>query len=259
MNQECFSSPSSTKRRKNRFLLRYYFRQGAGITLAFFMKETCVFCESDSLDPLTVRLRTYYACRSCGGIFLDRGQLLDPAAEKARYEKHENSLRNEGYRTYLENFMRTVLDFSAGTPAVSGYSVFDYGSGPEPALVELFRENGYEARGFDPYFAPDTPVFPGGASVVTALEVVEHFADPPGDFDRMAACARPGGLVAVRTQLLPAVPDIRAFFAAWWYREDPTHISFYAEKTLRLVAERAGLLPVGAAGQGVHFFKKPPR
>lgn len=221
------------------------------------MKETCFFCDSDCIDPLAVRNRTYYACRSCGGIFLDRRQRLEPAAEKARYEKHENSLKNGGYRAYLEDFMHTVLDFSRGVLSGSGFTVFDYGSGPEPAFVELLRENGYEARGFDPYFAPDTTVFPGGAALVTALEVVEHFADPAGDFVRMAACVKPGGLLAVRTQLLPAVPDIMACFAGWWYREDPTHISFYGEKTLHLVAERAGLLPAGVAGKGVHFFKRP--
>lgn len=222
------------------------------------MEMTCVFCESDSIEPLAIRNRTYYACRSCGGIFLDRRQLLAPAAEKARYEKHDNSLENKGYRTYLEEFMRTVLDFSVDAAADPGFTVFDYGSGPEPAFVQLLRENGREARGFDPYFAPDTPSYPGGASLVTALEVVEHFADPPGDFARMAACVRPGGLLAVRTQLLPDLPDLDAFFAAWWYREDPTHISFYAEKTLLLVACHAGLLPVGTAGKGVHFFRKPP-
>jgi pseudouridine kinase len=223
------------------------------------MKETCVFCESDSIDTLEVRNRTYYACRSCGGIFLDRTQMLEPAAEKARYEKHENGLENKGYRAYLEDFMRTVLEFSVGTPTGSGFTVFDYGSGPEPAFVELLRENGYDARGFDPYFAPDTPVFPGGAALVTALEVVEHFADPPGDFTLMAACVRPDGLLAVRTQLLPAVPDIGAFFGGWWYREDPTHVSFYSEKALQLVAERAGLVPAGVAGKGVLFFRKPLR
>jgi hypothetical protein len=222
------------------------------------MGSTCVFCLSSETVERSIRDRSFHACQACGGIYLDRRHLLDPASEKARYGKHNNNLSNTGYREYLERFIVSVFSFSALLSGDEGSigTIFDYGSGPTPALVTLLREKGYEARGWDPYFASDTPRFNHGADLVTSLEVVEHFADPVRDFSLMADCVRGGGFLAVGTQLVLDSPDSIDFFAHWWYREDPTHISFYSKKALVLVAERAGLEYLGSDGKSVYLFRK---
>lgn len=221
------------------------------------MANLCVFCGADSSDRIEAGTYIYWACPVCGGIALDRAQCLPPDAERDRYTLHENTLANAGYRRYLEDFLEAVLSFPdikrAG--ACPSWKLFDYGSGPEPALVSLMRARGFDARGWDPYFAPETERFSDGADLVTCLEVAEHFKDPVRDFALLAKCARSGGFIAVGTHLLDVLESPEAF-ASWWYRQDRTHVSFYARKTLSLVAERAGLIVIGQAAPNVTILRK---
>jgi pseudouridine kinase len=253
------------------------------------MTNLCVFCGActGTDDRIEVGSFIYWDCPVCGGIALERAQCLPQDAERDRYTLHENTLENMGYRRYLESFLDAVLAFPAIVRAGVDVSwkLFDYGSGPEPALVSLMRARGFEARGWDPYFAPETERFSGGADLVTCLEVAEHFKEPIRDFALLAECARPGGFIAVGTHLLDGLNspqrDTRdtgkgqvhvkgntegrvegcdrtspEAFASWWYRQDRTHVSFYARKTLSLVATHAGLAVVGEAAPNVVILRK---
>lgn len=257
------------------------------------MINLCVFCGANTGagDRIEVGSFGYWACPVCGGIALDRAQCLSTDAERDRYTLHENTLENAGYRRYLEAFLDAVLAYpSIARAGVDvSWKLFDYGSGPEPALVTLMRARGFESRGWDPYFAPETERFPGGADLVTCLEVAEHFKEPIRDFALLAECARSGGFIAVGTHLLDGLAALQRdtrdtgqgearaecltennaedciddrtrtspeAFASWWYRQDRTHVSFYARKTLSLVAERAGLIVIGQAAPNVTILRK---
>lgn len=239
------------------------------------MKNTCVFCLNTGLEPKTVVRKggaelKYWLCDACHGVFLDPASRLSAAEEKKRYTLHENTLADPGYRAHLVQFMNEVLSFpeirDSGSRIARVHSVFDYGSGPEPCLARLFAEAGFEVRFRDPFFCPDTPAFDGGADLVTCLEVSEHFAEPRRDFALMASCVRDGGFLAVGTHLLAAAgvgadsgtdpAAVWDFFLPWWYRQDPTHVSFYTEKALRLAAESAGFEWLGPAGKTVRMFRK---
>lgn len=238
------------------------------------MEKKCVFCGNPEIRGFMAGDRTYFRCGFCDGIFLDPQYRLEPENEKNRYKLHNNSLENAGYRLYLEKFLDSICSF----PAIHGagfndrWKIFDYGSGPEPSFIRLLRERGFDARGRDPFFAPETPCFEGGADLVTCLEVAEHFAAPVSDFVLMAECVRSGGFLAVGTHLLSSLSvagsvqvqgsgessadKVSAEFASWWYRQDPTHISFYSEKALRIAAGKAGLEWLGQAAPHVYIFKK---
>lgn len=259
------------------------------------MKNKCVFCESDRIGSRNAGFRSggerqYWLCTACGGIFLDAGYRLQPEEEKKRYELHENTLSDPGYRAHLGRFMAAVLSFPeirvAGNTVSPVRTVFDYGSGPEPCLARLFETAGYAVRYRDPFFCPDTPAFEGGADLVTCLEVAEHFAEPRRDFELMAECLREGGLLALGTHLLAvsegpgstsavSAADIAGdadavtagdhaagsapvwrFFESWWYRQDATHISFYTAAALRSTAESAGLEWLGQADANIWMFRK---
>lgn len=228
--------------------------------------KKCAFCGSISCRSGIAGDRQYHACASCGGIFLDRSLLLAPENERQRYLLHENTLENNSYREYLGHFIDAIMNFPAISKVNSkNWKIFDYGSGPEPSLVKLLREKGFDARGWDPYFASDTEAFPEGADLVTCLEVVEHFANPREDFALAAAYLRFGGFFAIGTHLLDDgflndTPDcgsaLSERFISWWYRQDPTHISFYSRKALCLVAKEAGLSWIGTAAPHVYLFRK---
>ena len=67
-------------------------------------------------------------CPVCDLRFVDRDFLPGPAAERARYLLHRNTLADPGYRAFLEPALRAVRD-RVPPPA----RLLDYGSGPEPA------------------------------------------------------------------------------------------------------------------------------
>lgn len=218
--------------------------------------EFCPACGAQLEDSLIIGNNTYLRCDRCGSAFLDPHYMIDKDAERARYLCHHNGLDNSGYRVYLETYIAETFAL-IGEDCRSIRKVFDYGSGPTPSLVTLLREKGYDARGWDPYFDPEGQAFSGGADLVTCLEVVEHFRDVGEGFQRLAATVRTGGWCAIGTH---TVQRDRQFFTDtfphWWYRRDPTHVSFYTREGLESVARRFGLTSAGSAGSRLFLFRR---
>lgn len=220
--------------------------------------DLCVFCLGHDLENFVIGGKGYRHCGDCGGLFLVRDFLPSADDERKRYELHHNSASDSGFRTYLETFIDPVLvnvSHYAGDEPVR--TVFDYGSGPEPVLVEILRDRGFDVRGWDPFFAPETLPFEGGADLVICHEVAEHFFEPRRDFTLMAKAVKPGGYLAVGTMLLPSGgAEVRDFFKTWWYRQDSTHISFYTELALKTVGASTGLDWLGTAGKNTFLFRR---
>jgi cyclopropane fatty-acyl-phospholipid synthase-like methyltransferase len=113
--------------------------------------------------------------------------------------------------------------------------VLDYGSGPAPVLVELLRQAGYDAAGYDPIFAAGTDIT-GPFDAVVAVETFEHFAEPRRELERIAGLLRPGGLLIIITLLHNGPAAMRD----WWYARDATHVAFYSTATLAWIAGAFG-------------------
>lgn len=223
-------------------------------------------------SPVAVRSeeRCFMHCtglNGCGGFFLRPEYFLPPEAQKERYLLHNNNLSDEGYRSFLKKFADTALLHIRELLGRPPRTIFDYGCG-NGALIELltsytcgtcgglFAEN-TEIRGWDPFFAPDVPLFEEGADAVLCLEVAEHFENPHEGFAGLARACRAGGYAAVQTLFAPEINSeagtdtgtgaetAEAAFRSWWYKEDTTHVSFYTEKALKACAERAGFVYCG--------------
>ena len=187
---------------------------------------------------------------------------LTPDDQKKRYLKHNNTIQNKGYVDFLKSFIEPVLKYAGNYYKTGIRKILDYGSGPEPVLVELleaYRKEGMlpkdcEVRGWDPFFASETQFFEGGADLVTCLEVAEHFESPDEDFSKLSSCVKSGGILAVGTMLAP--PGGEDAFKNWWYRSDATHVSFYTEKALSAVARRHGLSFSERLSDRIFVFKK---
>ena len=157
------------------------------------MSFKCIFCGGDRGISFSVREKEYYRCSECEGVFMAPKSRLSPEKQKERYLKHNNTLENSGYVDFLRSFIEPVLGFikqqRCDDTERANMRILDYGSGPEPVLVELweaYRKEGvlysdygirnFEIRGWDPFFAPETQFFEGGADLVVEILLLKGAA-----------------------------------------------------------------------------------
>lgn len=171
--------------------------------------------------------RDYHRCPRCALVFVPARFHLDAAAERAEYDLHRNDPLDEGYRRFLG---RLVTPLRARLPA--GAAGLDFGCGPGPLLQQLLQESGLACATWDPFYQPDGTALQSTYAFVTCTEVVEHFAHPHREFDRLHALLQPGGMLAIMTRR----PGSAEAFANWHYSRDPTHIAFYALDTFAWIA-----------------------
>lgn len=139
-----------------------------------------------------------------------------------------------GYVGMFEAFLKAGVDPFAGEAA----RALDFGCGPEPVLARLLERRGYAVDRTDLFFHPDEAYLNRRYDLITLTEVLEHLTDPLGTLRVLAQRLAPGGVLALMTLFHPDDP---AKFADWWYRRDPTHVSFYTVETLGQVSGALGL------------------
>lgn len=189
---------------------------------------TCKICKEESYLLYDKQFDIdYYRCRSCGFIYEDPSSHLKAKQEKEEYDRHNNSIEDEGYVNMFKKFI------DAFQPFVTGKRLLEYGSGPEPVLSEVLRREGYNVTSYDPYYLPDETYLDKRYDVITSTEVFEHFVEPLDEFEKLSALLDKDGILAIMTQF----PKDDAHFLDWWYRRDPTHISFYTIKSFEYLAK----------------------
>ena len=207
----------------------------------------CRLCFHQTRDLVTVDGRGYFACDHCGLRMMGAADLPDAVDEKNHYDQHENKLDDKGYQAFLgrlaDPLKKRLLPAS---------SLLDFGAGPGPALAAMMRDDGHDVAIYDPFYAPDASLLSAEYDAVMATEVVEHFHHPHEGFKTMLACVRPGGWLAIMTNL----QDDDAAFAQWYYRRDPTHVAFYREETFQFIGRHFGL-ELNRVSRNVTFFQKP--
>ncbi|MFH7326789.1 class I SAM-dependent methyltransferase [Desulfurivibrio sp. C05AmB] len=192
----------------------------------------CPVCRAGGPQPfLSVGDRDYRRCPTCAATLLEPGQRPGPALEYRHYLQHENDPADPAYRRFLARLAEPLLLRLA--PGARG---LDYGCGPGPALAAMLAEAGHPTALYDPFFCPDPAPLEQTYDFITCTEAIEHFHRPAAEFDRLGQLLRPGGWLAVMTCF--QTDDAR--FAVWHYRQDPTHVVFYREATLRLLAAQRG-------------------
>lgn len=193
----------------------------------------CPLCAGTELHPYHQdKKRDYRQCLTCDLVFVDKSQQLSHAEEKAVYEQHENNPEDAGYRRFLSRMSQPVLERIA--PASSG---LDFGCGPGPTLSLMFEEAGHRMAVYDAYFADDPTVLTGCYDFITSTEVFEHLSHPKAVLEQLLAILKPGGWLGLMTK---RVID-RDAFSRWHYKNDPTHITFFSDKSFCWIAEHYGL------------------
>lgn len=205
----------------------------------------CVLCENpDSARFKVVKKpeHSYYHCDSCDLIFMTPDERLPSVEEKVRYDMHENH-DQAGYRAFLAPLMKEVEDYAArtGKPARELH-MLDYGCGPTAFLGACFVAKDFQVTNYDLYYQPDQDALKKSYNIVTCTEVWEHFHNPKIDIEQQLRMLKHGGLLAIMTSAHKG----EAHFHDWHYRRDPTHVSFFSEKTIQWVAQKYNLKTVKA-------------
>jgi hypothetical protein len=152
---------------------------------------------------------------------------LSSAAEKARYDTHQNSPGDQRYRQFLSRLFNPINERL--TPGSHG---LDFGSGPGPTLSVMFEEIGHSMAIYDYFYAREPSVLERQYDFITATEVLEHLHNPREELDRLWSLLKTGGWLGIMTQILQ---DQKAF-ARWYYKNDPTHICFFSRPTFEWLA-----------------------
>lgn len=206
----------------------------------------CPLCSSSAKNYHKDRNRAYFQCLNCRLVFVQPGAFLSIQEEKSRYELHQNSPDDIGYRKFLSRMCVPIIDrLTAGSRGL------DFGCGPGPTLSIMFKELGYPMAIYDPLYAADESVLDIEYDFVTATEVVEHLQSPKQSLNRMWRCVKPGGYLGIMSKL---VIDQEAF-SNWHYKNDDTHICFYLKETFEWLARLWKTEPV-FVGKDVMLFRK---
>lgn len=209
--------------------------------------NTCKICDSKEIKKIELE-ETYYHCRQCDLIYIDEEAIVAPKEEKARYEEHDNTRENEGYVNMFERFIEKVIEPYENEIE----TVLEFGCGPGPVLADLLAERGFSVDKYDPYFYPKKVFKNKKYDLITATEVFEHLEKPLVEIKNLAGHLRKGGYLAVMTSFHPGADE----FKDWWYKWDPTHITFYNERTFAEISERC-LLSIVYIGEDKYcLFKR---
>ena len=210
--------------------------------------EDCPLCRSvEVLAYHSDKTRSYLHCSQCQLVFVPRQFHLSPENEKAAYDNHQNSPTDSGYRKFLSRLAQPLLAQIA--PNSLG---LDFGSGPGPTLSLMLEEQGHRVAIYDPYYAPDEAALSRSYDFITSTEVVEHLAAPGFEMEKLWALLKPGGYLAIMTK---QVTD-RESFGLWHYKNDPTHISFFSNRSFQYLGNKWDSAPA-FIGADVIIFRKP--
>ncbi len=191
---------------------------------------TCPLCRTIiKTSPKTIGQMRYFSCTQCRLIFLDPSQRLSNARERERYEKHENSIHDQGYRRSLQGLVTEMLQ---RLPLRA--KGLDFGCGPGPVLSIMFQEENHRVFEYDPFFAPDAKLLDQTYDFITCSETLEHIFHPEKEMNLLHSLLRPNGWLGVQTKMFEDWEE----FAQSSYRRDPTHVCFYNRSTFLWMARK---------------------
>jgi len=172
--------------------------------------------------------RTYYQCKECGSISLDESCHLSPKAEKERYLEHNNDVDDDRYQNFVKPITSAILsDFK------SHHKGLDYGAGTGPVITKILADCSYNIKTYDPYFHNYPDYLKEKYDYIVCCEVMEHFNNPYIEFKRLKNLLHENGKLYCKTELFKEDTD----FKNWYYKNDPTHVFFYTEKSINWIKE----------------------
>jgi hypothetical protein len=190
----------------------------------------------------------YHKCKNCGFIQTDEPFWLDEAYENAItsldlgiiYRNSHLNIEIEKLINHCFKESKVFLDYAGG------YGIF----------TRMMRDKGFNFYHHDIHcknlFANHFELEDSGQAffdLVTAFEVLEHFSNPLEEIEKIFKL---GANFIFTTELVP-----ENFTSEWMYIAPETgqHVSFYTEKSLKIIAEKFGY-NVYSKDDFIHIFTK---
>ena len=201
----------------------------------------CILCQSATTTGLgRIHDIEYHRCNKCHCTFKDQNHFPDATTEKSRYLLHKNDVDDFNYQKFVHPIVKGVFENCKKTE-----TGLDFGAGTAPVISSMLLKKGYNVDQYDPFFHPDTSVLSKKYDFIVCCEVVEHFHLPWKEFELLYQVLKPKGMLFCMTELLPE-PQ---YFNDWYYKNDPTHVIFYSEKTLNWIKSHYGFSKIKVDGR----------
>ncbi len=180
--------------------------------------------------------RTFFKCPNCALIFTK--DIPEKALEENHYKKQWQSTEPDFWEKQVTNLISYFQSFGISP---GKHRILDFGAGSGELTLELQRRD-YRVTALEPMtdgYLKDQS-YPFLFDAVVAIEVIEHLPNVWEELEEITKILKPGGIMAISTGLTNSFidsPDAVEQFKGWWYKDDPTHISFFCNQTLSVMAE----------------------
>jgi len=173
--------------------------------------------------------REFLRCSRCELVFVPEQFFLTTGQERERYDLHDNSIENKGYKEFLEKIATVISEHFP-----SDCSILDFGSGANAVLGSILDKKGFLCDSYDPLYNIQCFDNVKSYDVIVICEVIEHLRLLQDDLAFINKRLKRNGAVILRTQLYPESEK----FLKWWYIQDLTHINFFSPVTIEFVASQ---------------------
>ncbi|KAK7194579.1 Methyltransferase domain containing protein [Novymonas esmeraldas] len=209
------------------------------------LAHPCRLCTSTQVSHFhRDKKREYLVCAACGLVFVPDRFFLSSADEKALYDLHENVPGDTRYQQFLSRATVPLTEYLATTQSAASPGCvrrgLDFGCGPAPVLASMLAAEPHNCSMdvYDLFYFPDSKeclAREGYYDFITATEVVEHLQDPLSVLRQLWSCLRQdGGALVIMTKRVDGAIER---FRNWHYIRDPTHITFFHERSFAWLAQ----------------------
>ncbi len=191
----------------------------------------CTLCNHKTTLFSEYQERAFYICNNCETVLLHPNHYLTADEEKGRYDLHSDDVTAIGY----QNFVKPITDAVICSFNKTDIGL-DFGSGKTEIVKFVLEQKGYQVKGYDPFYFNDLQLLKNKYNYITSCEVIEHLYNPHKVFKQLYDMLLPSGKLFLKTSLYSK--DLN--FEKWWYKNDPTHVTLYTQKSLEFIKEHFG-------------------
>jgi hypothetical protein len=194
------------------------------------LTETCPLCKDPSNVFYSSTRCLYYICMGCDAVFLSRSSYLTTEEEKKRYLEHNNDVDDPGY----QKFVSPAVSFVIENFLPEKHKGLDFGAGTGPVISRMLEDKSFTVKKYDPFFHPDKECLNNKYDFIICCEVAEHFYRPYDEFSLLSGLLHEKGKLVCMT----SVYDKGIPFDSWYYKNDPTHVFIYQQKTFQWIKDK---------------------